>query len=125
MDRDPYSESVQHVDFGGYYLTHAIWHNDHGSYQPETGVRSRAQGLKDFRLIQHGLGQLANGHGSDTGGPIEGLGRVPDRRRDRLAARAQSEAYHPRTVCRHALQLCAHANAYWRSITRREKWTRL
>lgn len=54
MDGTPYSESVAHVDFGGFYLTHAIWHNSYGSYQPETGVRSHALGLKDFRLIEHG-----------------------------------------------------------------------
>jgi len=54
IEQEPHSESVQHVDFGGYYLTHAIWHNSYGSYQPETGVRTRANGLKDFRLIQHG-----------------------------------------------------------------------
>lgn len=52
-DGEPYSESIGHVDFGGYYLTHAIWHNSYGSHQPETGVRSHASGLKDFRLIQH------------------------------------------------------------------------
>lgn len=52
-DREPYSESIGHVDFGGYFLTHAIWHNSYGSYQPETGVRTHAAGLKDFRLIQH------------------------------------------------------------------------
>lgn len=57
MDREtregePYSESVQHVDFGGFYLTHAIWHNGYGAC-PETGVRSHASGLKDFHLIQH------------------------------------------------------------------------
>lgn len=50
---EPWSESVGHVDFGGFYLTHAIWHNSLGSYQPETGVRSHAANLKDFRLIQH------------------------------------------------------------------------
>lgn len=50
---EPYSESCGHVDFGGFYLTHAIWHNSYGSYQPETGVRTRAGNLKDFRLIQH------------------------------------------------------------------------
>jgi hypothetical protein len=50
---EPYSESAGHVDFGGYYLTHGIWHNSYGSYQPETGVRTHAAGLKDFRLIQH------------------------------------------------------------------------
>lgn len=50
---EPYSESISHVDFGGYYLTHAIWHNSCGSYEPETGVRTHAAGLKDFRLIQH------------------------------------------------------------------------
>lgn len=49
----PRSDSIQHVDFGGYYLTHAVWRNNYGSYQPETGVRSHAGGLKDFRLIQH------------------------------------------------------------------------
>jgi hypothetical protein len=51
---EPHCEPVQHVDFGGYYLTHAIWHNSYGSYQPETGVRTRAADLKDFRLIEHG-----------------------------------------------------------------------
>lgn len=53
-DYEPHSESVAHVDFGGFYLTHAIWHNSYGSYQPETGVRSHAADLKDFRLIEHG-----------------------------------------------------------------------
>jgi hypothetical protein len=51
---EPHSESIGCVDFGGYYLTHAIWHNSYGSYQPETGVRTHAGGLKDFRLIEHG-----------------------------------------------------------------------
>lgn len=50
---EPRIENMGHVDFGGFYLTHAIWRNSHGSYQPETGVRSHAAGLKDFRLIQH------------------------------------------------------------------------
>lgn len=50
----PYSESVSHVDFGGFYLTHVIWHNSYGSVQPETGVRSHAAALKDFRLVEHG-----------------------------------------------------------------------
>lgn len=49
---DPWSENMGHVDFGGFYLTHAIWHNGYGAC-PETGVRSHAAGLKDFRLIQH------------------------------------------------------------------------
>lgn len=49
----PRCDTVQHVDFGGYYLTHAIWRNCYGSHQPETGVRTHANGLKDFRLIQH------------------------------------------------------------------------
>ena len=53
-DGQPYCQSIGHVDFGGYYLTHAIWHNSYGSRQPETGVRSHAANLKDFRLIQHG-----------------------------------------------------------------------
>lgn len=53
-DGEPYSESISHVDFGGFYLTHSIWHNGMGSYQPETGVRSHAASLKDFRLIEHG-----------------------------------------------------------------------
>lgn len=52
-DGEPWSESVQHVDFGGFYLTHVIWHNSYGSYQPETVVRSHAAYFKDFRLIQH------------------------------------------------------------------------
>jgi hypothetical protein len=56
QEGEPYSESISHVDFGGYYLTHAIWHNSHGSYEPETGVRTHAAGLKDFRLIQHYCG---------------------------------------------------------------------
>ena len=50
---EPYSESIGHVDFGGVYLTHAIWHNSYGSRQPETGVRTHAAGLRDFRLIPH------------------------------------------------------------------------
>lgn len=50
----PRCESVGHVDTDGYYLTHAIWRNGMGSYQPETGVRSHAAELKDFQLIQHG-----------------------------------------------------------------------
>lgn len=50
---EPNCENISHVDFGGFYLTHGIWHNSYGSYQPETGVRSHAAGLKDFRLIQH------------------------------------------------------------------------
>lgn len=50
---DPWMESVSRVNFGGYYLTHCIWHNGYGPC-PETGVRSHAAGLKDFRLIQHG-----------------------------------------------------------------------
>lgn len=49
----PRCETKGHVDFGGYYLTHAIWRNSYGSYQPETGVRTHAAGLKDFRLIHH------------------------------------------------------------------------
>lgn len=49
----PRSDSCGHVDFGGFYLTHAIWRNSYGSYQPETGVRTHAAHLKDFRLIQH------------------------------------------------------------------------
>lgn len=53
MEYEPRSENCGHVDFGGYYLTHAIWRNSYGSYQPETGVRTHAGGLKDFRLIQH------------------------------------------------------------------------
>lgn len=53
-ERLPRSESKGRVDFGGFYLTHAIWRNSYGSYQPETGVRTHAAGLKDFRLIQHG-----------------------------------------------------------------------
>lgn len=50
---EPRSESIGHVDFGGYYLTHAIWRNSYGSYEPETGVRTRAAAFKDFQLIQH------------------------------------------------------------------------
>lgn len=50
---EPRSESKGHVDFGGFYLTHSVWRNSYGSYQPETGVRTHAAGLKDFRLIQH------------------------------------------------------------------------
>lgn len=54
QEGEPWSESIQHVDFGGYYLTHGIWHNSYGSYQPETGVRSHADGCKTFRLVEHG-----------------------------------------------------------------------
>lgn len=53
MYGEPHSISCGHVDFGGFYLTHAIWRNSYGSYQPETGVRTHASGLEDFRLIQH------------------------------------------------------------------------
>lgn len=53
MYGEPSHENKGHVDFGGVYLTHAIWRNSYGSYQPETGVRTHAAGLKDFRLIQH------------------------------------------------------------------------
>lgn len=51
----PRSESMGHVEFGGWYLTHAIWRNSHGSYQPETGVRKRAEDgtYSDFHLAQH------------------------------------------------------------------------
>lgn len=52
-DGEPHSESVGRVDFGGFYLTHAIWHNGYGPC-PETGIRSWAGGSKDFQLIQHG-----------------------------------------------------------------------
>ncbi len=51
---EPHSESIAHVDFGGFYLTHAIWHNSYGSYQPETGVRTHADKFKSFRIIEHG-----------------------------------------------------------------------
>ena len=54
MDGEPHSESISHVDFNGFYLTHAIWYNSYGSYQPETGVRTKAGFYDDFRLIQHG-----------------------------------------------------------------------
>lgn len=50
---EAYSETVGSVDFGGVLLTHAIWHNSYGSRQPETGVRTHAADLKDFRLMQH------------------------------------------------------------------------
>jgi hypothetical protein len=53
-DDVPRCDSIEQVDAEGYFLTHAIWRNGMGSYQPETGVRSHAAGLKDFRLIQHG-----------------------------------------------------------------------
>ncbi len=46
---EPFSESVQHVDFGGFYLTHAIWHNGYGPC-PETGVRSHAPELFSLSL---------------------------------------------------------------------------
>ena len=51
---EPWSESISHVEFAGFYLTHSIWHNSYGSYQPETGVRSKVAFYDDFRLIQHG-----------------------------------------------------------------------
>ena len=52
-DTEPRSESRGMVEAGGFLLTHAVWRNSMGSCQPETGVRSHAAGLKDFRLIQH------------------------------------------------------------------------
>ena len=43
-----------------WFLTHAIWRNCLGSYQPETGVRSVVDGAiqDDFRLMQHGCDQF-------------------------------------------------------------------
>lgn len=39
-----------------YLLTHAVWRNEYGSVQPETGVRfAKPDGTYgDFSLIQHG-----------------------------------------------------------------------
>jgi len=56
-DGEPYSESVRHCDAGDFYLTHAIWHNSCGSYQPETGVRRMKSGdviPNSFNLIERG-----------------------------------------------------------------------
>lgn len=43
------------VEFGGFYLTHAIWRNSYGSYQPETGVRRKQVDgtYAEFELVQH------------------------------------------------------------------------
>jgi hypothetical protein len=60
MDDLPRSESHGHAEIDGrWILTHAVWRNSLGSYQPETGIRD----LRDvdekterprFDLIQHG-----------------------------------------------------------------------
>lgn len=81
MYGEPSSENKGHVDFGGFYLTHAIWRNSYGSYQPETGVRSHAAGLKDFRLIEHGcddwpLVTVMTLAGLSKGWDAERIGRV-------------------------------------------------
>jgi hypothetical protein len=54
MDHEPRSDFISSVDFGGFLLTHCIWRNSYGSYQPETGVRTHASDLKDFQLVMHG-----------------------------------------------------------------------
>ncbi len=52
----PYSEKVETKWFHDCVLTHWIWHNSYGSYEPETGLRLVEDGepVKDsFRLYQH------------------------------------------------------------------------
>jgi hypothetical protein len=49
----PRCDTIQKIEVDGYFLTHTIWRNSYGSYQPETGVRTRAADFKDFHLIQH------------------------------------------------------------------------
>lgn len=52
---DPHMERHGHVEFAGWYLTHAVWRNSYGSYQSETGVRFRQPdgSYADFTLAQH------------------------------------------------------------------------
>jgi hypothetical protein len=54
MDEIPRCDNIGRVEINGYFLSHAIWRNGMGSYQPETGIRTKAADYKDFRLIQHG-----------------------------------------------------------------------
>lgn len=48
-----------------YLLTHAIWRNEYGSVQPETGVRFAGPDGKydDFHLIQHGWLDFSSAEG--------------------------------------------------------------
>lgn len=56
----PRCDNIRSVTLPDYFLSHAIWRNSLGSYQPETGVRKIVGGevQKDFRLIQHGVGNF-------------------------------------------------------------------
>lgn len=88
---DPWMESVGHVDFGGFYLTHTIWHNGYGAC-PETGVRSHANGLKDFRLIQHNspnwpLVTIVTLAGLSKGWDVERIARAIEGLRNRYRPR--------------------------------------
>lgn len=53
-DSLPRAVTIAKVEADGYFLTHVIWRNSMGSYEPETGIRTRAAEFKDFRLVQHG-----------------------------------------------------------------------
>lgn len=95
MYGEPHSENKGHVDFGGFYLTHAIWRNGYGSYQPETGVRSHAADLKDFRLIQHDcddwpLVTVMTLAGLSKGWDVERIGRVIEWQHRRNRKRAMT-----------------------------------
>lgn len=103
---EPKCESRGHVDFGGFYLTHAIWRNSYGSYEPETGVRSHAAGLKDFRLIQHGsdnwpmvtvVALAALSKGWDTGRIADVIGHLHARQK-RMAMRRRFDLMHDNFV---------------------------
>lgn len=65
-DTLPMSESKGHATIDGrWLLTHAVWRNSYGSYQPETGVRDLHEieadnhGRPRFDLIQHGWQDFA------------------------------------------------------------------
>lgn len=55
-DRLPVSIACGRFSCDGYVLTHVIWRNSYGSYQPETGVHfiNPDGSTRDFRLIEHG-----------------------------------------------------------------------
>lgn len=59
-DEVPRCDNIRSVTLPDYFLSHAIWRNGFGSYQPETGVRKIIRGAvqKEFRLIQHGVGNF-------------------------------------------------------------------
>lgn len=93
MGNFPQHNSVGSIKTKHWFLTHAIWRNKHGSYQPETGVRSIVDGevQDDFRLIEHGCDQwpkvtLIILKALDKGWPPNRIGNFIQQLADRNAA---------------------------------------